>query len=130
MLTRLRRALSPPTNPAPGPGFGGLPWDDLYGARPAAGTAVRTNRPIVSIASSAQSVMLAPANPARRSLEIFNDSTAVLSVAFGPVASALLPTQRIAPGGALVLEEPGVYQGDVAGVWASVNGSARITETV
>lgn len=126
-MDRIRRAIAPR---APEPSVGGMPWGDLYPSLRAAGTRARVYRPVVSIASTTSSTLIAPANPARRSLQVVNDGTATLWLTFGPVATASSFTAKLAPGATFVAEEPGVYQGDVAGVWSITNGSARVTEIV
>ncbi len=126
MLERLRTILAPrrlePAEP------GGLPWSDLYPDRPARLLAQRSYTPIRSIAAATGSQLLAAANPSRRSLTIVNDSTADLYIALGPVASLAGFTVHLGPAQTAVLEDPDVYQGDVAGVWSAAAGAARITE--
>jgi len=128
MLDRLRRAIAPPS-PASSP-QGGIPWSELYPSLGRTGLKIRGYRPTQVIAAATSSQLLAPANPSRRSLEIYNASTAVLYVTHGQVASVAGGYQaQVAAGGLYVIDEPGIYQGDVAGVWDAVNGSAQITET-
>lgn len=97
-------------------GAGGLPVA-MHGAAAA----------LSNVASSATSVTLLAANAARRGAVIYNDSTAVLYVKFGATASATSFTYYVAPG--QHLEFPNVtYTGVIDGIWASANGSARVTE--
>lgn len=80
-----------------------------------------------NVSSSATSVTLVAANTARRGAVIYNDSTAALYVKFGATASATSFTYYVAPG--QHLELPTVtYTGVIDGIWASANGSARVTE--
>jgi len=81
---------------------------------------------ITSVASSATSVTLKAANSSRKSLVIYNDSTAILYVATANVtATTSVFTFKLDPGG--VYEEYG-YTGIVVGFWATANGNARVTE--
>jgi hypothetical protein len=127
VIGRILRAIAPPP---PEPTAGGLPWSDVYPTRGGVGLRQRTYQPLRSIAASTSSVQLAAANAARRSLVIYNDSTADLYLAHGPAASTSGYTYKLAGGATYVLEEPGCYQGDVSGVWSAANGAARLTETM
>jgi len=57
---------------------------------------------------------------------IFNDSTSMLFVKFGAVASASDYTVQIAAGAFFEFPSP-LYAGQVDGIWASANGNARLT---
>ncbi len=81
---------------------------------------------LTSVASSATTVVLFAAKSSARSRTVFNESTAVLYVAFAATASVTAYTTQIQPSG--YYEIPGVYGGTVSGIWASANGSARLTE--
>lgn len=128
MIDRLLRQLRPrrlEEDPA-----GGLPWLDIYPARRAAGLRPRTYAPPRSVAAATTPVVLAPQNAARRSLTIVNDSaTATLYVGLGAIASSSSFVAALGPAQTVVLEEPAVWQGDVAGVWTAAVGSARVTES-
>lgn len=87
-----------------------------------------TSNTIFSVASSTSSVVLRPANPKRQHLMIFNESTAVLYVAFDGTASLTSYSLQVAPGGIANFTPPIGHTGVVSGIWAAVNGSARITE--
>lgn len=58
---------------------------------------------------------------------IFNDSTAILYVKFGPTAAATSYTVQLAANAYYEFPRP-VYAGQVDGIWASANGNARLTE--
>jgi hypothetical protein len=78
---------------------------------------------------SAVTILLLPANAARRGLVIANapTSTADLLVAFAAVASAASYTRRIPPGA--TWERCGGYTGAVSGIWEAVGGGhAAVTE--
>lgn len=90
---------------------------------------------LANVSSSASSVTLIAANAARRGWIIANDSTQILYVKFGTTASATSYTYMIPAATAtqvFVLEAAygTSYQGDITGIWASANGSARTTELV
>lgn len=57
---------------------------------------------------------------------VYNDSTAVLYLKFGATATTTSYTVQIAAGGYYEFPQP-VYGGNVDGIWASANGSARVT---
>ena len=82
---------------------------------------------LTNVASSASSVSLLAANTARRGLIVYNDSTQTLYLKFGVTASTTSFTYLMTPKSTLEMILP-IYQGAIDGVWASANGSARITE--
>jgi hypothetical protein len=110
-------------------GAGGLPFEQLYPAHRATGILQSSYAPPRAVAATLVSTILAPANPARRSLTIVNDGTANLYVNRAGFASTSSFAVKLSAGATFVLEPPDAYAGDVAGVWDAVNGSARITET-
>lgn len=79
-----------------------------------------------NVASSATVVTLQALNTSRLGWSVFNDSTAVLYVKCGSAASATSYTVQVAAGG--YWECPFWYQGVITGLWASVNGNARVVE--
>ena len=82
---------------------------------------------LTNVASSASSVSLLAANTARRGLIVYNDSTQTLYLKFGVTASTTSFTYLMTPKSTLEMILP-IYQVAIDGVWASANGSARITE--
>jgi hypothetical protein len=78
------------------------------------------------VASSASSVNLFAAASDIRMRTIFNESTAVLYIKFGTTASATDYTTQIAANSLFEFPTP-FYAGRVDGIWASANGSARLT---
>lgn len=128
MIGRFLRSIGP--KPVAPPRPGGLPWTDLYPARPAVGMTPRSYRPPWSIAAAAASVLLAPANPSRESVQIVNDGTGTLYISHAPVATTASFAAKLGPGATYVIEQPDVYQGVVSGVWTAPNGFARLTEGV
>lgn len=83
-----------------------------------------------SVASSATSVTLIAANANRRSLTIFNNSTAILYVCFGATATQAGAKAPIGAGGFYEMPTGQLYTGVVSGIWASANGNASIYEGV
>jgi len=86
-----------------------------------AGTATLSN-----VGASVTSVTLLAANVARIGATVYNDSTALLYVKFGTTASTSSFTVRVASQG--YYEVPFGYTGRIDGIWASANGSARVSE--
>lgn len=82
---------------------------------------------ITTVASSASSVQLLAANPARRKFVIQNESSKVLKVAYGVTATAAVYT-LIIPANSAYESELGDFTGVLNGIWSSANGNARITE--
>lgn len=80
-----------------------------------------------NVASSASSVTILAANTARKGATIANDSTAILYLdVSGGTASTSSYTVQLASGD--YYEVPFGYSGAITGIWASANGSARVTE--
>lgn len=78
-----------------------------------------------NVASSATNVtVFAAANAGGRA--VFNDSTAVLYLKFGATATTTSYTVQLAAGDYYEFPQP-TYCGQVDGIWASANGSARVT---
>lgn len=98
----------------------------LYHAPQTASATVSTLSSITDVQSSATAVELLPNNPARLGFGVFNLSTSVLYLAMGETASASNFTARLEPND--YYEPPINYTGSVSGIWASANGSAKITE--
>lgn len=84
-------------------------------------TAILTN-----VASNATNITLLAANVNRLGVTIFNDSTKILFVKFGSIASATSFTVRLVS--LAYFEVPFNYTGIIDGIWATANGFARITE--
>jgi hypothetical protein len=82
---------------------------------------------LASVPSSATSVTLfAGGGGFVNGRVIYNDSTAVLYVAFAATASETAYTVQVAAGGFYEFPIP-MYGGVVSGIWASANGNARLT---
>lgn len=88
-----------------------------------AATATRT-----SVADSAADVSILAATPTRLNFSVFNDSTAILYLAYGAAATTTDYTVQIPPNS--FYSDEARYTGAVRGIWASDpnTGAARITE--
>jgi hypothetical protein len=109
-------------------GYQGLMSANLAGAiRTTQGPGDAASATVTQVTSSTGSVTLKAANAARIGLSIYNDSTQVLYVKFGSGASSTTYTVKMVAGS--YYEAPYGYTGIAAGIWASANGFAYVTET-
>lgn len=81
---------------------------------------------LTSVASSASSVSLLAANAARKGIVLFNDGTQIAYVAYAATATSSAFTIKMFPGS--FLEPQTNYSGAISAIWASANGSMRVTE--
>lgn len=81
----------------------------------------------ISGATSSKNLLMP--NPKRKGVLVYNDSTAILYLAYATGASTTLHTVQIAAGAYWEMPKP-IYTGRIDGIWAAANGSARITELV
>ncbi len=88
-----------------------------------------SNVPSTNIASAISSTTLLAANTNRLGVMIWNDSTAILYVKYGPTASATSCTVKLGADEYFEFPDP-IYMGIVTGIWGAANGSARITEVL
>lgn len=91
---------------------------------PANTTTVAT---LSSVAGSASQVDLLPANTARKSASVYNESSAILYLAFGPTVSTTSYKVQLSNRGYFEFPQP-IFTGQVVGIWASATGNARISE--
>jgi hypothetical protein len=80
---------------------------------------------LANVASSATTVTIFAAANGSNGRTVFNDSTAVLYLAFAATASETAYTVQIPADG--YYEVPWNYDGVISGIWASANGNARTT---
>lgn len=85
------------------------------------------NATVTRVASSATVVTIKAANSGRRTLSIFNESTAILYLKHGTTATTTDYTLQIGAGAYYEIPMPG-YRGILTGLWASANGAAQVTE--
>jgi len=103
----------------------------LMSAGPPDASAFPSTGVTASVNSSATPVTILAANDDRRGAVITNDSTAILYLLFGAgTVSSTLYTVQLAgnASGAVSYAVPFGFTGIITGLWASVNGAARVTE--
>lgn len=89
--------------------------------------AVAASATLANVASSASNVTIIASNASRKGAIVQNDSTQVLYLKFGATATSSSYTVKMSAGDYYEFPQP-VYTGIVDGIWASSNGSARVTE--
>lgn len=90
-----------------------------------------TTPALTNVAGSASSVTILAANNDRKGAIVTNDSSAVLYLKFGSLASTTSYTVTVAGSAAAPFasyEVPFGYVGVLTGLWASATGNARVTE--
>lgn len=87
---------------------------------------VSSTATLTSVASSASSVTLLAASGTTKSWIIVNDSTSILYVAFSATATTSAYTSKMFPNAQLSSDL--TYTGVISGIWATANGSARVTQ--
>ena len=106
-----------------------------YGAGVVNGTTqrvVESNAPnsiVTNPASSATSVVVLNANPLRKTVLIVNDSTQTLRLVLGATVASATNVSIILLAGGFTSFTGVDFSGEVRGIWAAANGSARVTET-
>ncbi len=98
----------------------------LYGAPQTPTEIVSKSSSITDVASSATAIEILPNNPSRLGFGVFNLSTSVLYIALGEIATATNFTAILGAG--YYYEPPINFTGFISGIWASANGSAKVTE--
>lgn len=83
---------------------------------------------LTSVAAATSSTSLLASNTGRKGAYFFNDSTAILYLAFASSASTTAYTVQIASNGFYEMPNPAVYTGSIFGIWSAANGNVRITE--
>src|SRR5260221_13193961 len=87
-------------------------------------TATRSN-----VAGAASDTSLLASNAARKGALFFNDSTAILYLAYGAAAASLTSyTVQVPAQGFFEIPPQPVYTGAIRGIWSAANGNVRITE--
>lgn len=81
-----------------------------------------------SVTSSASTGVVLAANTSRKNATFFNESTAILYLAFAATATTTAYTVQIAASGYYELPIGSVYTGVISGIWSSANGACRVTE--
>jgi hypothetical protein len=83
---------------------------------------------ITSVAGAATSTQLLASNTSRTGAYFYNDSTAILYLAFATSASTTAYTVQMAAQTFYEMPTIPVYTGAIFGIWASAAGNCRITE--
>lgn len=81
------------------------------------------------VPASASTTAIVPANPLRRGLILWNDSTATAYIKLGVGASTSDFTWKIGAQAGYELPVP-IYQGDITAIWESANGAMQVTELI
>lgn len=82
---------------------------------------------LTQVASSATTVVLVAANTNRKGLYIYNDSTAILYVAFAGTASTSVYSFQLPAQGFYEMPAP-IFVKTISGIWTAANGNAILTE--
>lgn len=83
---------------------------------------------LTSVTAAATSTTVLVANTARKGAYFYNDSTAILYLAYAATASTTAYTLQVAPGAFYEMPEKPLYTGLITGVWSSAAGAVRVTE--
>lgn len=83
---------------------------------------------LTSVNGTVSSTTLLAANANRLGAIIYNDSTAILYVAYAGTASTTAYTVQVPSQALFELPTQPDYTGIITGVWAAANGAARVTE--
>lgn len=81
---------------------------------------------VSSVNSVASNVLLVAERRGRCGVSVYNSSTAILYIKLGSAASTSDYSVAVAASG--YYETPFGYTGSIYGIWASSNGSAKVTE--
>ena len=83
---------------------------------------------LTSVPAGTGNTQLLGPNGNRANFVVYNDSTAILYLAFGPTASTTVYTVQVPAQGYFEHPVGAVYTGAITGVWSAANGNARVTE--
>lgn len=81
-----------------------------------------------SVTATTTSTTIIALNTARKGLYVFNDSTAVLYLAFAATASTTAYITQVPANSLYEMPAKPTYTGLVTGIWSAANGAARVTE--
>ncbi len=87
-------------------------------------TATRSN-----VAGAASDTSLLASNTGRKGALFYNDSTAILYLAYGAAAASLTSySVQVPANGFFEMPPQPVYTGAIRGIWSAANGNVRISE--
>ncbi len=87
-------------------------------------TATRSN-----VAGAASDTSLLASNTGRKGALFYNDSTAILYLAYGAAAASLTSyTVQVPAQGFFEMPPQPIYTGAIRGIWSAANGNVRISE--
>ena len=99
---------------------------DSSGTEQTIGTVTATAAALTNVTSSQASQSFLASNTSRKGCLIYNDSSAVLYVAYAATASATAFTIRINPNELWTMST--LFTGAISGIWEESEGAARVTE--
>lgn len=85
-----------------------------------------TTGTLTSVSASVTTVSLLASNSNRKGFVLFNDSTAILYVAFSATSSTSAYSVKLFPNAAYTSDLD--YTGVISGIWAAANGAVKVTE--
>src|SRR5258708_7827458 len=81
-----------------------------------------------SVGAAVANTQLLASNVNRKGFSVFNDSTAIMYLAFNATASTTSYTVQVSANGFFEMPTFPIYTGQINAVWSAAAGSARITE--
>lgn len=87
-----------------------------------------TTGTLTSVTAATSNTQLLASNTARKGMYVFNESTAIMYLAFNATASTTSYTVQVPANSFFEMPTAPVYTGQINAVWSAVNGSARLTE--
>ena len=98
----------------------------LQGLVENSGSKPQASATLASVTAATTSTTILAASSSTHNAVVYNDSTAVLYLAFAATASTTAYTVQVPAGGYFEMPKP-AYQGIITGIWSAANGAARVT---
>jgi hypothetical protein len=92
------------------------------------GTNVSSTANRTSVTSAITDAVVLAANASRRGFTIYNESTSVMRIGFGTVATSATSYSVQIPANSSYVGDVPLYTGQIRGHWVTANGAARVTE--
>lgn len=83
---------------------------------------------LTSVAAAVANTQLLASNASRKGMYVFNDSSAIMYLAFNATASTTSYTVQVPANGFFEMPTSPIYTGQINAVWSAAVGNARITE--